>query len=85
MSYYHMTDLRIRNLDDDVVAQLKDRARMNGRSLENELREALTELATRPQRELAARAAKLRASIRAESGVLTESAPYIRDERDRRG
>jgi plasmid stability protein len=80
-----MTDLRVRNLDDDVVAQLKERARMNGRSLENELREALTELATRPKRELAERAAELRASIKAESGVLAESAPYIREERDRRG
>lgn len=79
-----MTDVRIRNLDDDIVALLKDRARMNGRTLENELREALTELATQSKRELAKRAAKLRAAIKAESGVLTESAPFIREERDRR-
>lgn len=80
-----MTDVRVRNLDEDVVAQLKDRARMNGRSLENEIREALTELAMRPKRELAERAARLRAEIKAESGVLTSSAPFIREERDRRG
>ena len=80
-----MTDVRVRNLDDDIVALLKDRARMNGRSLENELREALTELATRPIRELAERAAQLRAEIKEESGVLSESAPFIREERDRRG
>jgi len=80
-----MTDVRVRNLDDDVVAELKERARMNGRSLENEVREALTELATRPQREIIARAAQLRASIKAESGVLTDSAPFIQEERDRRG
>ena len=80
-----MTDVRVRDLDDDVVAQLKDRARMHGRSLENELREVLTDLATRPKRELAERAAELRASIKAESGVLTDSAPFIREERDRRG
>lgn len=80
-----MTDVRVRNLDDDVVAQLKDRARMNGRSLENEVREALTELAMRPKRELAERAARLRAEIKAESGVLTNSAAFIREERDRRG
>ena len=80
-----MTDVRVRNLDDDVVAQLKERARMNGRSLENEIREALTELAMRPQREIAKRAAELRASIKAESGILTDSATFIREERDRRG
>ena len=79
-----MTDVRVRDLDDDIVALLKDRARMNGRTLENELREALTELATRSKRELAEQAAQLRAAIKAESGVLTDSAPFIREERDRR-
>ena len=78
-----MVDVRVRNLDDDIVALLKDRARMNGRTLENELREALTELATRSKRELAEQVAQLRAAIKAESGVLTESAPFIREERDR--
>jgi plasmid stability protein len=75
----------VRDLDDDIVALLKDRARINGRSLEQELRDALTELATRPKRELAERAARLRAEIKAESGVLTDSATFIREERDRRG
>jgi len=78
-----MVDVRVRNLDDNIVALLKDRARMNGRTLENELREALTELATRSKRELAEQVAQLRAAIKAESGVLTESAPFIREERDR--
>jgi plasmid stability protein len=80
-----MTDVRVRDVDEEIVAQLKDRARANGRTLENELREALTELATRSRREIAESAAQLRASIKAESGVLTESAPFIREERDRRG
>jgi plasmid stability protein len=80
-----MTDVRVRDLDDDIVALLKDRARVNGRTLENELREALTELAMRSKRELVARVAQLRESIKAEAGVLTDSAPFIREERDRRG
>jgi antitoxin FitA len=80
-----MTDVRIRDVDDDIVALLKERARRNGRSLENEIRDALTDLATQSTRELAERAAQLRASIKAESGVLTDSAPFIREERDRRG
>jgi plasmid stability protein len=79
-----MVDVRVRNLDDEIGALLKDRARMNGRTLENELREALTEWATRSTRELAEQAAQLRAAIKAESGVLTDSAPFIREERDRR-
>ena len=80
-----MADVRVRNLDDDVVAQLKDRAKMHGNSLEGELREVLTEVAMQPRQEMAAQTARLRASIREESGMLTDSAPFIREERDRRG
>lgn len=80
-----MSEVRVRNVDADVVAQLKERARMNGRSLEGELREALTELVMRPKREIIEKAAQLRAAIRAESGILKDSAAYIREERDRRG
>jgi antitoxin FitA len=80
-----MTDVRVRDLDDDVVGLLREQARGRQRTLENYLREVLTELATRPRRELAERAARLRESIKAESGMLTDSAPFIREERDRRG
>jgi antitoxin FitA len=80
-----MTDVRVRDLDDDIVALLKERARKNRRTLENEVRHVLTELATQPTRELSERAAQLRASIKAESGVLSDSSPFIREERDRRG
>jgi plasmid stability protein len=80
-----MTDVRVRDLDDDIVTLLKEQARGNQRTLENYIREVLTDLATRPRRELAERAARLRESIKAESGILTDSAPFIREERDRRG
>jgi plasmid stability protein len=80
-----MTDVRVRDLDDDIVSLLKEQARGNRRTLETYIREVLTELAMRPRRELAERAARLRESIKAESGVLTDSAPFIREERDRRG
>jgi len=36
-----MAQLLIRNLDDDVKAKLRDRARMHGRSTEEEVREIL--------------------------------------------
>ena len=80
-----MADIRVRNLDDNIVAQLKDQARMHGRSLEGELRDVLIELATRPRREAADQAARLREAIKAEFGILTDSAPLIRDDRDHRG
>ena len=48
-----MTDVRVRDLDDDIVSLLKEQARGNQRTLENYIREVLTELATRPRRELA--------------------------------
>lgn len=80
-----MGDVRVRNIDDKVVQELKDRARRHGRSLEAELRGLLTDEAFRPRREIADRMESLREAIRAESGVLADSTAHIREERDRRG
>ncbi len=46
-----MANLTIRNLDDEVVAKLKARAKAHHRSLEAELRALLSEAAARPSRE----------------------------------
>ncbi len=43
-----MANLTIRNLDDEVVAKLKARAKAHHRSLEAELREILTRTARAP-------------------------------------
>lgn len=43
-----MASVTIRNLDDDVVAKLKARAKANHRSLEAELRQLLSVAATSP-------------------------------------
>ncbi|MFN3389219.1 MAG: FitA-like ribbon-helix-helix domain-containing protein [Allosphingosinicella sp.] len=40
-----MATLTIRRLDDDVYERLRERARSNGRSLESEVREILSEKA----------------------------------------
>ncbi len=80
-----MGDVRVRNLDDNVVAEFKDRAKRHGRSLEAELREVLTAEAFRLRRELAERARQLRDELRAECGELPDSTPFIREERDRLG
>jgi plasmid stability protein len=77
-----MPDVRVRNLDDWVVSEFKDRAKRHGNSLDRELRALLTEEAGRPRREAAARCAKLREAIRAEVGTLSDSTRFIREARD---
>lgn len=80
-----MPELRVRNMDDWVIMELKAQAKSHGRSLEAELREQLRELALRPRREMADRAARLRADIAKEHGLLPDSAAAIREDRDSRG
>lgn len=48
---FSMTDVRIRNVNDDVVAELRARARRNGNSLEAELRSILDAETRRPREE----------------------------------
>lgn len=80
-----MPELRVRNMDDWIIAELKTQAKAAGRSLENELQERLRELALRPKRAMAERAAKLRDAVAQEHGLLPDSAASIREERDARG
>jgi len=46
-----MGSITTRNLDDDVIARLKERAKRNNRSLEAELREIVGQAARRLSRE----------------------------------
>lgn len=80
-----MSEFRVRNMDDWIIAELKAQAKAHGRSLETELRERLRELALRPKRAMAERAAELRSAIAQEHGLLPDSAASIREERDARG
>lgn len=75
-------DLRIRNLNDAVVRELKDQAKRLGKGWQGFLHDALTDVALRPRRELAARLREQHAAMRAEFGVLRDSTPGIRAERD---
>jgi len=77
-----MASVTIRNLDDEVVARLKDRAKANKRSLEAELREILarsTGLMT--GEELIALAKRIAAQT--PDVPQTDSAELIREDRDR--
>ena len=79
-----MSELRVRNMDDWVVDELKAQAKAKGRSLEAELRERLRELAMRPRQDMAERAARIRNAIAQESGLLPDSVDAIRQDRDAR-
>ena len=56
-----MAQVIVRNLDDKVVATLKERAARRGRALEHELREILTRAARPTRTELVAEMARCRA------------------------
>lgn len=77
-----MANITIRNLDDDVVEELKARARAHRRSLEAELRQILSDAVRRPSRD------ELRALARSIAGLTpavpqTDSTALIREDRNR--
>ena len=79
-----MTDVRVRNVDDWVVELHRNRAKLEGRSLENELRQVLTDAARAKKQALAA---ELRAAVKGlhdKYGVFSDSTIGIRAERDAR-
>jgi plasmid stability protein len=80
-----MADVRVRNVEDWVVAELRARAKRHGKSLEGELREALREEVLRPKREAAAELRALREEMQGKYGLMSDSTVGIREDRDRRG
>ena len=77
-----MAQVIVRNLEDSVVEVLKERAALRGHSLEQELRDTLTQAAKFTPRERRDFADKIRARARWISG--TDSADLIREDRDSR-
>jgi plasmid stability protein len=80
-----MADVKIRKLDDWVVASFRARAKHAGRSLEEELRQFLTEAARERRQRFIAELDELNARLREKYGELPDSTPLIREERDRYG
>lgn len=76
-----MAQVIIRNLDEEIVRRLKERARRQGHSLEGELREILAAAARQDMTALRERAAAIRA--RYEGTPQTDSALLLREDRDR--
>ena len=77
-----MANVTIRNLDDEVVARLKARAKANKRSLEAELRETLTHSAGSMTREELIAFAK-RVAAETPDVPQTDSVDLLREDRDR--
>lgn len=80
-----MAEVRVRKLDEVVVQEFKDRARREGTSVEAILRALITAEALRPKKELMERLRKHHEEFRAKYGVLPDSTPIIREERERIG
>jgi len=76
-----MAQVIVRNLPDDVVARLKARAASRRRSLEQELRDILSEAARPSREEILADFDRIRAMT--PKVPQTYSAELIREERDR--
>jgi plasmid stability protein len=81
-----MTELKVRRVEDNVVAALKARAKMRGVSLEEEVRVTLTASVATRRSAFARRAAALRQAAGGKPGKPSlDSARLIREDRDARG
>jgi antitoxin FitA len=76
-----MAQVIVRNLPDDVVARLKARAARQKRSLEQELREILSEAARPSRAEIIAEIDRIRAMT--PQKLQSDSTDLIREDRDR--
>lgn len=76
-----MAQVIVRNLPDEVVARLKARAAAHRRSLEQELRQILSEAARPSRAEILADLDRIRAMT--PKVPQTDSTELIREERDR--
>lgn len=77
-----MGDLRVRELDDAIILDLRDRAKREGSTVPGLVRKILLEDKQRRRESLIAELDSLRESIRAVHGELPDSTAYIRAQRD---
>jgi antitoxin FitA len=75
-----MAQLLVRNLDDAIVERLRLRARRRGTSLEQEVRQILTEATSVSRSDIARRAAEVRAH---QAPNTSRAAALIREDRER--
>jgi plasmid stability protein len=82
MLRFVMAEVRVRKLDEFVVAQLREQAQRKGTSVEAILREIISREALRPRQELIAMLKQHQDEMRERYGVLPDSTPGIRAARD---
>lgn len=80
-----MADIRVRKLDDWVLAVHRRLATNEGDSLENHVRQLLTLAAIQAQDRFADRAEARVKTLQDKYGLLADSAEIIRTEREERG
>jgi plasmid stability protein len=80
-----MTEVRVRNVDEWVVASLRAQARAHETTLEGEIRELLRKEAMRPKQEMADELRRMRGELREKYGTFSDSTKLIREDRDSRG
>lgn len=81
-----MGDLRVRDVDESVIAELRARADRAGTSVSALVRDVLAAEARRPRLEWRQRLEQLHEAMhQAHGGPLPDSTPLIREERDRIG
>jgi plasmid stability protein len=82
MLRFGMAEVRVRKLDDFVVAQLREQAERKGTSVEAMLREVISREALRPRQEMIAMIKRHQDEMRQHYGVQPDSTPGIRAARD---
>lgn len=79
-----MTEVRLRNVDPAVLAVIRELARQNRRTMEQEIHAGLFAIANARKSELLARLAGERDEQRTRFGELSDSTPGIRAQREAR-
>lgn len=78
-----MADVLIRNIDEETLSRLKEKASFNKRSLQGELKKALEEYAGPSREEIVNRIEKIRERFIRQGVEFPDSAEEIRKMRDR--
>jgi antitoxin FitA len=78
-----MKNVLIRDIPEDVLDKLKQRAKHHNRPLQRELLVILEETARKPYENIGQRAAEIRAALASKHRTFTDSAELLREDRDR--
>jgi len=78
-----MGNILVRNLPDDIVDELKRRARRHNRPLQQEVSDILVRAARQPEIDIARKAAEIRKRLAGKGIEFSDSADLQREDRSR--